>query len=119
MSRHDRLIARAIEVAGRSKYRWRVGCVVTEGSRILGHSPNKFRNPPHIDHHHATTHAEMATLARISGGTTAYVARIGAGGEPRMARPCKSCLEGLTAWGIRVVVFTSDDGGYLVETISA
>ena len=96
-----------------------VGCVVTDGSRVLGHSPNKFRNPPTIDPQHVSTHAEMATLARIAGGDTAYVARIGAGGEPRMARPCENCMEGLTQWGIRLVVFTTDDGGYLVEKIAA
>ena len=96
-----------------------VGCVVTEGSRVLGHSPNKFRNPPTIDPFNVSTHAEMAALARISGGDTAYVARIGAGGEPRMARPCESCLKGLTTSGIRLVVFTTDDGGYLVEKITA
>jgi len=118
MARHDRLIAQAMSVASRSTYRWMVGCVVTEGSRVLGHSPNKFRNSPLIDPDNVTTHAEMATLARVTGGDTAYVARIGAGGEPRMARPCRTCMKGLTTWGIRVVVFTSDDGGYLVEKIT-
>jgi pyrimidine deaminase RibD-like protein len=117
VARYDRLIAQAIEVAQRSTYRWRVGCVVAEGSRVLSHSPNKFRNPPWIDHHHATTHAELAALARCHGGDTAYVARVNAGGEPRLARPCKRCWEGLTDWGIRVVVFTTDDGGYLVEKL--
>jgi len=119
MSRHDRFIARAIAVAGRSTYRWPVGCVVTEGSRVLGHSPNKFRNPPTIDPRNVTVHAEMATLARIAGGDTAYVARIGARGEPRLALPCPDCLKGLTRAGIRLVVFTSDNGGYLVEKIAA
>ena len=117
MARYDRLIAQAILVASKSQHRWMVGCVVTEGSRVLGHSPNKYRNPPHIDHHNATTHAEMAALARCSGGDTAYVARVNRFGEPRMARPCESCMKGLTDWGIRVVVFTQDDGGYLAERI--
>lgn len=119
MARHDRFIAQAMDVAGRSTYRWQVGCVVTQGSRVLGHSPNRFRNPPTIDPRNVSTHAEMATLARITGGDTAYVARVSAGGEAKMARPCESCLKGLTDWGIRLVVFTSEDGGYLVEKIAA
>lgn len=119
MPRHDRFIARAMAVAGKSTYRWMVGCVVTEGSRVLGHSPNKFRNPPTIDPRNVSLHAEMATLARIAGGDTAYVARVDKHGNPRLARPCEACLTGLTDWGIRVIVFTNNNGEYVVEKIAA
>jgi tRNA(Arg) A34 adenosine deaminase TadA len=119
MPRHDRFIARAIEVAATSAHRWRVGCVIADGSRVMGHACNKFRNPPHIDHHNASLHAEAAALARCSSGDTAYVARVDRCGRTRLARPCEKCSLDLLHWGIRVVVFTSDDGGYLVEKIAA
>lgn len=118
MSRHDRWIDRALAVAGTSRYRWKVGAVVTGGARLLGCSPNKYRNPPWIDHDNATLHAEMAALARCSQvGDTVYVARVNRQGEPRLAKPCDRCLYGLTAEGVRFIVFTTNDGTYTVKRL--
>jgi deoxycytidylate deaminase len=85
----------------------------------MAQSCNKFRNPPHIDHYNASRHAEAAALARCTNGDTAYVARVDRYGQTRLARPCEKCSRDLLRWGIRVVVFTSEDGGYLVEKIAA
>lgn len=118
MGRHDRWVARAIEVASTSKYRWKLGAVVVEGSRIMGWATNKYRNPPWLDHANATLHAEMAALARCPRvGDTVYIARVNSLGEPRLARPCDLCLKGLTERGIRSIVFTTNDGTYAVERI--
>lgn len=62
MSRHERLLSRAVALAETSQHRWMLGAVVAQGNRILGQGTNKFRNFPWIDHVNATEHAEMAAL---------------------------------------------------------
>lgn len=62
MKSHDRYIQRALEVASTSLYRWQLGSVIVNNGNVLSWAPNKFRNPPSINHQHATYHAEMAAL---------------------------------------------------------
>lgn len=93
--------------------------MIADGSRVMGQACNKFRNPPHIDHHNASVHAEIAALARAASGDTAYVARVDRLGGTRLARPCEKCAWYLLRSGVVRVVFTSDDGGYSVEKITA
>lgn len=57
------MIERAVELALTSEHtKWRLGAIVTSGPRLLSSSTNRLRNPPHINHLHSTTHAEMAAL---------------------------------------------------------
>ena len=65
MSRHDRLVERAIQVAKTSRHeKWQLGAVMTRGSTFLSSAPNKFRNFPWVSHVHATFHAETQALRR-------------------------------------------------------
>lgn len=41
---------------------------------------------------------------------TVYVARLGALGDPRMARPCEDCWSDLVKLGVKWVVYTTDGG---------
>lgn len=64
MSRHERLINRAIGVALTSEHKWRHGALLVHGNRILAHSVNKHRCDPYIDPNGATWHAEEMVLRR-------------------------------------------------------
>ncbi len=64
MGSHDRYIQRALDLASKSEHRWQLGCLIVKNGNVLSKAVNKFRNPPHIDHRHASQHAEMAALAR-------------------------------------------------------
>lgn len=111
----------AMNVAKTSKHeKWQLGAVLTRGSTFLSSAPNKFRNPPWVNHLQATRHAEMEAVRKsLNGtrGTTIYVARADKNGLPRMARPCHRCMKGLYLAGVREVVYTTDDGSYAVERV--
>lgn len=64
MKTYDRYIRRAISVAATSVHRWQLGSVIVNNGNVLSVATNRFRNEPHIDHHNATYHAEMAALRR-------------------------------------------------------
>jgi deoxycytidylate deaminase len=122
MGRHDKLVGKAICVAKTSEHeKWQLGAVLTRGSRTLSSAPNKFRNHPWINYLHATEHAEMAALRKgllnSARGSTMYVARVNRLGNPCMARPCSRCMKKLYEAGVREVVYTTDEGTYLVERV--
>lgn len=122
MSRHDRLVERAIQVAKTSEHeKWQLGAVMTRGSTFLSSAPNKFRNFPWISHIHATYHAETQALRRCllngSRGATMYVARVDSKGYTRIARPCDKCMRTLYEAGVREVVYTNNEGSYTVERV--
>lgn len=65
MGRHDRFIQQAVELAETSAHlQWKLGAIITQGSKVISLSTNKLRNPPTINHLHSTRHAEMAALRR-------------------------------------------------------
>lgn len=110
-----------MQVAKTSKHeKWMLGAVLTRGSTFLSSAPNKFRNPPWVNHLHATRHAEMEAVRKSLNGTrgsTIYVARMDRNGQARMARPCNRCMTELYYAGVREVVYTTDDGSYKIERV--
>ncbi|MFN2638053.1 MAG: hypothetical protein ABR585_13600 [Gemmatimonadaceae bacterium] len=120
MKNHDRYIQRTIDIASTSTYRWQLGSLIVNNGNVLSWATNKFRNPPSLNHLHATTHAEMAALRQClcaAKGGTIYVARVNRLGESRLARPCDACLNGLTLAGIRRIIYTTNDGTYQFERL--
>lgn len=110
-----------MRVAMTSKHaKWQLGAVLTRGSTFLSSAPNKHRNPPWVNHLHATRHAEREALRKsLNGtrGTTIYVARVDRNGNAKMARPCSHCMHALYLAGVREVVYTTDDGSYKIERV--
>ncbi|MFD3537565.1 hypothetical protein [Streptomyces sp. NPDC058664] len=104
------LIELAVRQALRSDCRFRVGAVLTVGKRVLAAAPNTRRNSPLVDFRHATFHAEEAVLRRAPRtiGAVLYVARVGAGGTPMLARPCPRCQDALASAGIARVHYTTE-----------
>jgi pyrimidine deaminase RibD-like protein len=110
--RAARWLERAGKIASTVSGRWRVGCVIVRGGRVLAAAANSQRNDPAVlGQHiwHSSVHAEIAAL-RLAGdvrGATAYVARVGQNGATRHAQPCVRCQHALDEAGVRVV-WTSD-----------
>ncbi len=50
-------------------------------------------------------------------GSTVYVARINKAGQMRMARPCEACWRKLKGWGVKEVVYTTDNEGWKREKV--
>ena len=98
-----------------------MGAVVVRGNRIIscGHNFIGYSRY-HLDRKFACSiHAEAAAIIQLLKkrrqyelvGATIYVSRIGRSGEPRLARPCKSCNDLIWSVGISKVVFTNGQDG--------
>jgi tRNA(Arg) A34 adenosine deaminase TadA len=116
VGRDARWLERALKVAAVADGRWRVGCVIVRGGRVLAAAANTQRNDPaNVDgcFWHVSVHAEMAALRQVADprGATAYVARIGRSGEIRHSQPCIRCREVLEESGVRAV--WSSDASYV------
>lgn len=59
------MLRRAVMEARRGTYRWRLGCAIAIGSRLLSTGHNKFRCHPRLNHLEATWHAEEVALRRL------------------------------------------------------
>lgn len=116
--RDARWLDRARRVAETADGRWRVGCVIVRGGRVLAVAANTQRNDPGaLDGclWHTSVHAEIAALRQVSDprGATAYVARVGRNGETRHSQPCLRCREVLENAGVKAV--WSSDASYVKD----
>lgn len=94
--------------------------LIVKGGNILSHSYNSPKRNAFVDLHalHAgfTTHAECASVLRARRkidlrGTTLYVARVRKlDGAVANSRPCESCQEIVKKYGIKKVIYTTDEG---------
>ncbi|WP_442816654.1 hypothetical protein [Streptomyces sp. NBC_01304] len=102
----------ALKCAAKSSCHYRVGAVLVRGGRVLAHAYNRPRNHPATDFRHATFHAEEVLLRKAANprGATAYVARVGSAGTPRMARPCPRCQRALARSGVTLAHYTTAAG---------
>lgn len=101
-----RFLSVAMGVATQSQCKMRHGAVVVKHGRILGASPNLYKNnPKYVDHKHSQIHAEIAALRKAGWPTksTVYVARINGFGESRLSKPCANCQEVLDQFKTKVV----------------
>ena len=108
-----RWLARTTRAAARSDHPWQIAALVVRGASVVACATNRFRNDPLIVADKlwcASEHAEMAALRAVKdpAGTTMYVARVGADGTGRYARPCARCDAALAAAGVTRVVWTCD-----------
>lgn len=106
--RDHRWLARAVKIAETVDGRWRVGCIIVRGSRVLAVAANTHRNQPeNLDgcYWHSSVHAEMAALRMVAEpqGATAYVARVGRDGLVRHAQPCARCQSMLDRFEVQAV----------------
>lgn len=105
-------LLRAGKIAQKSDHRFRLGAVLTKGSRIYASSANKTKSHPKLFPNRMSVHAEMAVLAKVKDvkDTTVYVARLGQHSDAfRLALPCLYCIDAMRAEGVYRVVCTIDD----------
>ena len=114
--------------------KYRVGCAVVCGNRVLATAHNSEKT--HTDQKHynlfrsfdqnvedvvSKVHAEVAALAKARyadvdwSKAEIYVWREMRGSRDHgLARPCKGCMEAIRAHGIRHIFYTGDEG-YIYE----
>lgn len=107
LSKNDlRFLQMAEGVATQSNCKFRHGALVVKHGKILGSSPNLWKNDPkYIESKHCQIHAEIAALKKAGwpSKVTVYVARINTKGESRLSKPCANCQEVLDAYKIKVI----------------
>jgi len=111
----------AIKQALLSTGRFRVGCAIAKGKRILYAGYNQMdRTHPkmgHVKRLHAEVHALLPTHGEPVVGAKAYVVRIMSNGGLGLARPCPDCIKALRQHGIEEVCYTDTNGVWVEEGI--
>lgn len=111
-NRDKRHIARAGFLARVSTERYKHGCVIVRGGRVIGVGVNTFRNNPNNVEHpkqEASYHAETNAMRGLDvTGATIYVSRINAAKELTLSAPCFNCLERIKLSGAKRVVWSVD-----------
>lgn len=109
---------KTLELAARGEHRVRVGAFLMKGSRPLGGSWNRARNPvDNVPFGNATVHAEQHVLKANQSkveGCTLYVARISINGDLMASFPCRLCMEAIRLDG-KVSKLVYFDGNTLVK----
>lgn len=112
----------AIKMALQSTSRFRVGCVIARGKRVLYAGYNQMgKSHPLSDRRglrgiHAEVHCLLpAHGERITG--EAYIARIRLDGSLGIARPCPDCIKALRQHGVKRINYTTQDGVWVQEAI--
>lgn len=112
----------ANSVALCSDYRVKMGAVIVSHGRPISIGYNQeTTHPKLIFDRCATVHAEVNALfhARKNelSGATAYVYR-NKNGNPSLARPCNNCYKKLKEYGIKKIIYSTEEYPYfLIERI--
>lgn len=96
----------------------KVGCVIVNGSKVLGSGFNIIRTHPKSPHPFNTIHAEFHAVLNAGDvtGATAYVFRETKDGNPAISRPCKACWKYLKECGVEEVIY-SFEGSFKLEQL--
>jgi deoxycytidylate deaminase len=88
---------------------YQLGAVIARGNKILATGWNKYKTSPKSPHPYKHIHAEVAAILNCGDrakGADLYVYREGKDGEPRLSKPCATCLQAIRSAGIRRVYYT-------------
>lgn len=106
----------AERLAHKSIYKFRLGCVIVKGNRILGTGFNSTKTHPRSNDEFKTLHAETDALLSCNigaaKGAVAYVYRITKDGKPAMSKCCESCEKMLKDAGIKRIYYTKEEYPY-------
>jgi deoxycytidylate deaminase len=105
----------AVKMAQKSDYKFRVGCVIVRGSKIVSFGWNDgVKTHTKSNHPFKSLHAEADAIISARredlSGCSAYVARLRKDGSIAIAKPCQFCEAMLRKVGIKQVFYTTDDG---------
>ena len=112
------MIKRALAEAALNPHypQWKLAALIVKGGSVISTGLSKRRNDPLNvpGGENCSEHAEAAALRRARksnlSGATAYIARIGRDGEPKLAKPCSECEQALRDAGIKKIVYTTEEG---------
>ena len=97
---------KAVRVALTSDCRMKHGAVVVHHGKVIGSSPNVYKNDPkNVEKQYCSIHAEVRALrkAGFPKKATVYVARVNRFGEPRYSKPCAGCMSLIEELGCKAV----------------
>lgn len=107
----------------KSSSRFRVGCVLAKGGRILSVGRNDMsKSHPQAQAHGSLAHLHAEVDACLGlrpydvSGADAFVYRVLTDDAPALARPCDMCMAVLKKMGIKRVFYTTGEGvGWRME----
>jgi pyrimidine deaminase RibD-like protein len=105
----NKYLEHALEVATRSKCRYRHGCVVVYRGQVVATATNQRVGNPDEGWRRAHIHAEHAALVAAGDkayGAKVYVARVDAAGKPVESKPCRKCERLLEKFKVGAVIWT-------------
>jgi len=118
-NKKQRMMELARRTSLKSNSRFRVGCVVAKGSRVISFGFNNMlkthpSSKSYGNYLHAEVHALLGLPDDILHKATAYVARSRRNAGLAYSRPCAACKQALRQAGVRGVYYSTDDqdGGY-------
>ena len=110
--------------AAKSKEEFMLGACVVKNGRVLGRGYNQLNKTNALVNkffQFPTLHAEVAALARLDPddvkGAIVYVYRIKRHCDPGLARPCEKCAEVLAKFGVKRVIYSTEEAPYF-EVVS-
>jgi len=99
----------AIQVAHKSKCRYKHGCVAVNNGKVVAVGTNKKIGDPTTGWRKSYIHAEAAAAIAAGPkifGAHVYVARIDRYGQPALSRPCTKCQRYLKRLGVAKIIWT-------------
>jgi len=109
----NRIRALAKSAALKSKSKYRVGCVIYSGSKVLAIGTNDMtKTSPKSWHPFQSRHAEFNAILKVKRrdlpGCSIYVHRIGRDGLTHNAKPCPHCQDMILWAGLKRVSWSED-----------
>lgn len=115
-SRIERGIRLAIMEASKSNfYPHKIGAVVIKHGKPIKRATNSLRKHSFSDYYKYphSRHAEAAVLSNINAENSyLFVARVNRKGEPRLAKPCDSCIEVAKFSKVKTIIYTISEYPY-------
>jgi tRNA(Arg) A34 adenosine deaminase TadA len=112
LSKKDKkMIDRAFEISQEATHKFRIGCVIYDKKPLTMAANCGIKTHPNLPGLVDKLHAEMKALKVYNNvnGADIVVVR-GSKTNPRLAKPCKYCLERIKNAGIRRVIYSTDNG---------
>lgn len=112
----------AKKLSYKSRFRYKMGCVIANGNEIMGLGVNNpYKTHPRSNNRVNTIHAELSAILNSRKedltNCTAYVYRESKEGFPAIAKPCIFCQDLLKQMGIKEVYFTDKEKGIKREIL--
>lgn len=122
-SRILRLLDLAIKESKKSSYKHQVGCIITQGNRIIakGYNDVSYKSTGVLKYSEwkESRHAERDATSKLDRdelkGATVYIGREFKDGGYALAAPCPCCLSLLNDMKVKRIIFSIAEEPYYME----